>query len=233
MCKHPQDNALEPQFKHIVGFLFTSLFILYYPSSGFSLQLLPDEEYIVYETVDKGKIGEIDIQLLKDSAGYRITYTSDRIVEAILDTQNLQTLYLNKIIKGRWELSVKRNDILEVNYRGRKNYYRETSPVYDRHTLDFALRSFQYTNDFKKRIRLNVPEFMIINADLEVIGEDTITTPVGTFDCWKIRMIPRVIFTKMRFYFYIEKEFPRRFVRYEDSSGKNTIILKEYRSVTY
>ncbi len=224
---------MKPQCKNIAIFLFTSLFILFYPSCGFSFQLLPDEEYIVYETVDKGRIGEIDIVLLRDSTGYRVTYTSNRIVEAILDAENLQTLYLNKIIEGRWELSVKRNHILEVNYQGRKNYYRETAPVYDRHTLDFALRSFQYTSDFKKRIRLNVPEFMIINADLEVIGEDSITTPAGTFDCWKVRMIPRVIFTKMKFYFYIEKDFPRRFVRYEDSSGKNAIILKEYRSITY
>ncbi|MDH7504501.1 MAG: hypothetical protein QHJ82_17560, partial [Verrucomicrobiota bacterium] len=47
-------------------------------------------------------------------------------------------------IGSRWELSVKRNHIFEVNYQGRKNYYREVEPVYDRHTLDFVLRGFSY-----------------------------------------------------------------------------------------
>jgi|GEM_PF-686578 len=211
---------------------FCAIF-LFFNYLSFGNSLLPDSEYIVYETSDKGKIGKIEVNLVKDSAGYHITYVSDRTVEAILDTENLQTIYLNKIIKGRWELSVKKNHIFEVNYQGRKSYHKETDPVYDRHTLDFALRSFTYHKNFKKRIRLNVPEFMIINADLEVIGEDSVTTPVGFFDCWKIMMKPRVIFTHMKFYFYIEKKFPQRFIKYTDSSGKNSIILKEYVSTTY
>lgn len=195
--------------------------------------LLPNSEYIVYETNDKGKIGKIEIKSERDSAGYYIRYSSDRIVETVLDVENLQTLYLNKIIKGEWELSVKRNHIIEVNYQGRKSFYKETEPVYDRHTLDFALRSFIYYPGFKKRIRLLVPEFMIINADLEVIGEDSVTTPVDIFDCWKIMMRPRVVFTRIKFYFYIEKKFPHRFVKLLDSAGKSSIILKGYDSTIF
>ncbi len=209
--------------------IIINLIFLSFYDSICTQSILPDTEYIVYETNDKGKIGAIEVTLKKDTAGYYVIYKSDRIVEAILDTTDLQTLYLNKIIKGRWELSVKRNHFFEVNYQGRKNYYNEKNPVYDRHTLDFVLRGFQYHRDFKKRIRLNVPEFMIINADLEVVGEDTVNVPVGEFDCWKVMMIPRVVFTKMKFYFYIEKSYPHRFVKYTDSSGKNSIILKEYR----
>ncbi len=209
--------------------IFTKIIFLFFYDSIPAQPVLPDSEYIVYETNDKGKIGMIEVRLKKDTSGYYIIYISDRIIEAILDTNDLQTLYLNKIIKGKWELSVKKNHLFEVNYKGRKNYYKEETPVYDRHTLDFVLRGFLYHRNFKKRIRLNVPEFMIINADLEVIGEDTIVTPVGSFACWKIMMIPRVVFTKMKFYFYIEKSYPHRFVKYSDSSGKNSITLKEYR----
>ncbi len=208
----------------IIIFIF-----LLFCDSLYNQSILPDSEYLVYETNDKGKIGTIQVTLKKDTLGYHIIYTSDRIVEAILDTLDLQTLFLNKIIKGRWELSVKKNHLFEVNYRGRKNYYEEKEPVYDRHTLDFVLRIFPYHRDFRKRIRLNVPEFMIINADLEVVGDDNIIVPVGSFDCWRIMMVPRVVFTNMKFYFYIEKSYPHRFVKYNDSSGKNSIILKEYR----
>lgn len=191
--------------------------------------VLPDSEYILYETYDRGKTGAIKVHAVKDSTGHRIIYISDRKIEAILDTVNLQTLYLNKVIKGRWELSVKKNHLIEVNYKGRKNYYKEREPVYDRHTLDFVLRGFNYSRDFKKRIRLNVPEFMIINADIKIVGEDSVITPAGRFDCWKILMVPRVIFKKINFYFYIEKSYPYRFIKFVDSSGKNSIVLKEYR----
>jgi len=194
----------------------------------FFIHFLPQYEYILYETNDRGKNGQIEVVMKRDSLGYHIIYKSDRTIEVILDTINLQTLYVNKIVGKKWELSVKRNHFFEVNYRGRKNYYNESNPVYDRHTLDFVLRGFDYNKNFKKRIRLNVPEFMIINADLEVIGEENITTPAGSFDCWKIKMTPRVVFTNMKFYFYIEKQYPFRFVKYTDSSGKNSIFLKEY-----
>ncbi len=210
-------------------YFFLYLFVLFLSGNS----LLPDSEHIIYETNDKGKIGQIEVISVRDSTGYHILYTSDRIVEAVLDTIDLKTLYLNKVIQGHWELTVRRNHIFEVNYRGRKNFYRETEPVYDRHTLDFVFRGFSYHTDFKKRIRLNIPEFMIINADLEMIGEDSVTTPVGSFDCWKIMMIPRVIFTRMKFYFYIEKIYPYRFIKYTDSSGKNSIILKEYTATTF
>ncbi len=214
--------------KYAFCIFFLSSFYLFAGES-----LLPDSEYIIYETNDKGKIGKIVIRSERDSTGYRITYISDRTVETILDPENLQTIYLNKIIKGKWELSVKKTHIIEVNYQGRKSFYKESAPVYDRHTLDFVLRGFTYSKDFKKRIRLLVPEFMIINADLEVIGEDSVTTPVGIFECWKIMMKPRVVFTNIKFYFYIEKNFPHRFVKLLTSSGKNSIILKEYTSTIF
>lgn len=219
---------LRGYLKYIICLLFLSLF--YFSAAG---PLLPDNEYSVYETNDKGKVGKIEVKLTKDSTGYHITYISDRRVEAILDTENLQTIYLNKIIKEKWELSVKKNDVIEVNYQGRKSFYKETEPVYDRHTLDFVLRSFIYYPGFKKRIRLLVPEFMIINADLEIIGEDSVTTPAGVFDCWKIMMKPRVVFTRIKFYFYIEKKFPHRFVKLLDSSRKSSIILKGYESTIF
>ncbi len=189
---------------------------------------LPEQEYIVYETKENEKYGTIEITSRKDRVGYWVVYKSDRIIEAVLDTFNFQTLYLNKIIKGRWELSVKKNHRIEVNYRGRKNYYYESEPVYDRHTLDFVLRGFEYHQGFKKRIRVNVPEFMIINADIEVIGEEHITTSQGEFVCWKILLTPRVVFTRKNFYFYVEKSYPYRFVKYMDATGKNYITLKVY-----
>jgi hypothetical protein len=191
--------------------------------------ILPKEEHMVYETNDKGKMGKIVIESQKDSLGYHVVYVSDRTIEAVLDSLNLETRYLKKVIGDKLNIEIFNDQSYRVFYKGREKRYSNKPPVFDRHTLDFALRGFDLGPDFKKRIRLGVPEFMVINADLETIGEDTLTTPAGRFDCWKIRLNPRVIFTKMIFYFWIEKDYPHRFVKYSDSSGKNQILLIEYR----
>jgi len=193
------------------------------------LALLPDQEHILYETNDKGKMGRIVIESQRDSLGYHVFYVSDRVIEVILDTLNLETRYLKKVIGDKLNIEIINDESYRVFYNGREKKYSNSDPVFDRHTIDFVLRGFDLGPNFKKRIRLGVPEFMIINADLETVGEDTVRTPAGSFECWKVRLIPRVIFTKMKFYFWIEKGYPHRFVKYRDSSGKNQILLIEYR----
>ncbi|HEX7321111.1 MAG TPA: hypothetical protein VF399_12250 [bacterium] len=190
--------------------------------------MIPSHESFIYQTNDKGKLGTLTVTLNKDSVGYRVRYVSDRLIDVIIDTVDFRTLYVYKLVKGKWELSIERRNKFMVNFKGRKTSYEEKGPIFDRHTLDFVLRGFNYTKDFKHRIRLNVPEFMVINADLSVIGAEVIDTPVGELSCWKVMMMPRVIFVKMKFYFWIEKEFPHRFAKYADSSGKNQILLVEY-----
>ncbi len=41
-------------------------------------------------------------------------------------------------------------------------------------------------------------------------------------------MKPRIFFLNWKFYFFIEQEYPYRFVKYTDASGENSIVLKEY-----
>jgi len=192
------------------------------------LQILPQREFLVYRTNDKGKLGRIEITSQRDSLGYHIIYTSDRIIEAILDTTDLGTEYLTKIVAQKLELKISNEKNFRVYFKGSHKVYHEQGPIYDRHTLDFALRGFEYSSNFIKRIRLHVPELMIINADLRVVGEETVISPLGEITCWKIEMAPRVIIIHLKFYFWIEKCWPYRFVKYSDSSGENEILLVEY-----
>jgi hypothetical protein len=192
--------------------------------------MIPSHESFVYRTNDRGKLGAIDVTLNKDTSGYRIRYVSDRLIDVILDTSDLRTLYVNKLVKGKWELSIERRNKFMVNFKGRKTSYDEKGPIFDRHTLDFVLRGFNYTEGFKHRIRLNVPELMVINADLSVIGSEAVNTPLGDVECWKILMEPRVLIIRRKFYFWIEKDFPHRCIKYTDSSGNNLILLIQYSS---
>ena len=190
--------------------------------------MIPAQESFVYQTDEKGKLGTIDATLSKDTSGYRIRYVSDRVIDVILDTLDLRTLYVNKVVKGKCELQVEQQKKFMVNFRGKKASYNEKGPVYDRHTLDIAFRGFEYSEKFRRRIRLHVPELMVINADLSVIGSEILSTPVGDIACWKILMEPRVFIIKKKFYFWIEKEFPHRCIKYTDSSGNNVILLIKY-----
>jgi len=189
------------------------------------LQLLPNKEIFIYETKDKDKIGRMDVISQKDSLGYHVVYTSDRTIEVILDTLNLGTLYINKIVDDELELKISRAKKFNVWFKGHERTYREDKPIYDRHTLDFALRGFEYTPDFKTVIRLHVPELMIINADIEVVGEEVVSTPLGEIPCWKVEMKPRVFFIRKKIFFWFEKDYPHRFIKLEDESGKKGIRL--------
>jgi hypothetical protein len=192
------------------------------------LQLLPKTEFFIYKTNDKGKIGTIQVTSHKDSLGYHIMYTSDRIIEIVLDSLTLGTLYVKKTIDGRQALKIERDkEEFTVYFRGNKTTYHENGPVFDRHTLDFALRGFTYHTLFEDTFRLHIPEFMIVNAELKILGEEIIAGPCGEILCWKLQMIPRVLFIRIKFYFWIEKDEPHRCVKYADSSGENYILLAE------
>jgi hypothetical protein len=192
------------------------------------LQIIPEHESMVYETNDNGKIGIINVVSNLDSTGYNIVYTSDRVIEIRLDTHDLSTLYAKKVVKDKTELLITKNGGLDVHFKGRRSQYRNSRPIYDRHTLDFALRGFVYEPGVQHRFRLHIPEFMIVNADLEVEGDTIIQTPAGLFDCWIVKMKPRIFFINRKFYFFIEQEYPHRFVMYIDSSGDNSIVLRDY-----
>ncbi len=191
------------------------------------LNVLPDKEILVYEFNDKGKIGTMDIRSEKDTLGYHVVYKwEDRVVEIAFDTLDMSTVYIHKTIGGKLTLEVRKKDgEFTVNFKGRRITYQEKDPVYDRHAIEFALRGFDYSADFKKMIRFHIPEFMIINTELEVVGEDTVSGPLGEISCWKVRMTPRILWIRWKFYFWIEKDYPHRFIKYEDSSGKNRILL--------
>lgn len=189
------------------------------------LHILPEREFFIYETNDKGKIGKIEVTSQKDSLGYHIVYISDRKIEIVLDSLTLGTLYISKTINDRQILKIVREKKFNVYFKGHKMTYHEDGPVYDRHTLDFALRGFDYNIEYENTIRLHIPEFMIINAELKVVGEEIISGPVGEILCWKVRVIPRIFFIRMKFYIWIEKDSPHRFIKYADSSGKNYIQL--------
>lgn len=183
---------------------------------------------MIYDTSEKGRTGTIQVTSDLGRHGYHVTYLSDRVIEVILDSTDLSTRHVRKIIDNDTVLEITSGRALMVSFKGREYRYDNEPAVYDRHTLDFALRGFDYSPGFDTIFRLHVPELTVVNAELAVLGEAVVQTPAGEFLCWEVVMKPRIIFFNRRFLFYIEQEYPRRFIKYEDGSGGGSIILGRY-----
>jgi hypothetical protein len=172
----------------------------------FVIQILPSSENYTYETNDKGKMGTMDVIAKLDTSGYHVVYTwENKVLELIFDTLDMSTKYVKKTAGDKID-----------------------QPVYDRHAIEYALRGFDYYSNLKRNIRLHVPEFMVVNAEINVLGEEIVECPLGNIACWKVEMVPKVLFAKWHFYFWFEKEYPKRFIKYSDSSGNNSILLIDY-----
>lgn len=192
------------------------------------IHVLPEQEWMVYATNDNGKTGTISVTASRDSIGHHVLYVSDRIIETVLDDSDLSTLFVRKTIGDNVVLQIKREETFDVLYKGHKRRYHDERPIYDRHTLDFAMRGFDYDSEFRRVIRLHVPELTVVNANLDVRSVTTVMTPAGEFVCWEISMKPRIIFFGRVLFFYIEREYPHRFVKYVDRAGGLTITLMSY-----
>ncbi|MBN2620645.1 hypothetical protein JXB22_06075 [candidate division WOR-3 bacterium] len=198
-----------------------TLFILF--------SVLPSRESIIYQTIDKGREGTMNIDAIKDSGGYHAVYTwEDRVIDIVFDSITMATRSVIKTIGDRTVLRAEQKENFEVEFNGGRHSYREKHGVYDRHAAEFALRGFEYTDDFKTTIRFHVPEFMVINADVTVLGTETVTCPVGIAECWKVEMKPKVLFISISLYFWIEKNYPHRFFKYSDTKGDHSILLIKY-----
>jgi len=198
--------------------------------------LLPVPETMTYETYDKGKTGQMAVAAQVESLGYRVTYTwEDRVLEVIFDTLDMSTVFVKKTVGGKVEMLAERKDEFEVLFKGSRysHRYDADEPIYDRHAIEYALRGFTYTGAFKKTIRFHVPEFMIVNADVTVADQGTIVSEtLGSIECWKVKLAIKVLFFGWSSYFWIEKDDPHRFIKFEDEKGEHMIRLIEYQKDT-
>jgi len=200
------------------------------------VSLLPSQETMTYETYDKGKTGQMAVTALIDSLGYHVIYRwEDRIIDIIFDTLDMSTVYVEKTVGDNVELHAEKKTEYEVLFKGSKfsHRYDHDAPIYDRHAIEYALRGFTYTDTYKKTIRFHVPEFTIVNADVTVVDQGTIgSEALGNIDCWKVKLAVKVLFFGWSSYFWIEKDAPHRFIKFEDEKGEHMIRLIEYQKGT-
>jgi hypothetical protein len=112
---------------------------------------------------------------------------------------------------------------------------------YDGVILTFSLRGFPFGKAEKLEFYItppfnpNIPSWSwkMWKTYAKFLGEEKVTVPAGTFDCYKLEMgasggVIRRFTTE--YYFWFSKEPPYRFVKYQDVEGKNITELMEIRS---
>ncbi len=195
---------------------------------GFELPLV---EETVWFTAEDGKSGHLVSKVNMTDSAVCVYYESDRTIEALLDKKNYQTIWVRKIIKGIKAFEFNRSgDTIRIYDRGKNRTYIIDEKVYDRHALDYVLRTFQYHSDFKKSICVHLPELGIKRTLVKVVGEDNVATALGDIPAWQIELSAGILFLRWRFYFLIEKDYPHRFLKYRDGHHIMEIIKYQCKS---
>ncbi len=190
---------------------------------------LPASELIIYRTEEKKKIGYLTCDVRRDSGKIMINYTSNRIVDVIIDQGDSKTLYVRKIIDGVKDYEFERTgDSIWMLYHGKQRFYHISEPVFDRHTLDYVLRR-PYDSLYRREMMLSLPELGIKKVLFHVMGTETVETELGEIPCWRVVLRAKVLFLKFELVFLIEKEYPYRYVRFGDKKRKMQICRYETR----
>ena len=107
--------------------------------------------------------------------------------------------------------------------------------------LVFSLRGFPFGRQEEVELRITpafYPEiplwaWKMWKAYAKYLGEEKVTVPAGTFDCYKLEVAASSGIIKRftsKYYFWYAKEPPHHFVKFQDKDEENVTELMEIRS---
>ncbi len=216
---------------------------------------VPDGEQIVWRvtTRDREPIFSTVTWRVSDIDGkpvYEITTDSGRRKQAkyVIDKCDLRLVYsliLRHTEEGESEVTIEVRDghqYLVHDFRNKRQDKRikHHPDGYNGMILAFSLRGFPFGRQDKVRLRVTPPFkpgtplwiWKMWKSYARFLGEERISVPAGTFDCYKLevrasgRLMKR--FTS-QYYFWFTAEPPHCFVKYQDKSGNSVTELMQIR----
>ncbi len=164
----------------------------------------------------------------------------------VIDKSDLRLIGVNvteKTRDGKFEIAIAARNgrqymVSEFKNKTKQKDIKHISDGYNGIVLPFCLRGFPFGEKKEVKLRITVPiipgrklwVWKMWKSTVKLVGEETITVPAGTFDCYKLKVsasnwvIKRVT---SRYYFWYTKEPPHRFVKFQDKDGKNMTELME------
>jgi len=224
--------------------------------SVFSDPGIPDGEQIVWRAIrpNRGPRLSTVTWCIKDRDGkpvYEITVDSGERKQGkyIIDKSDLRLIWVNVVEQtdeGESEVTIEAigdHQYLVHNFKNkRKEEKRENYPDgYNGICLVFSLRGFPFGKQKEVNLRLT-PAFYpgmplwawrMWKSYTRFLGEEKVTVPAGTFDCYKLEVAASGGIIKRLtsiYYFWYTKDPPHRFVKFQDKDEENITELMEIRS---
>ena len=224
-------------------------------SSVFSDPGIPDGEQIVWRSVrpDRDPILSIVTWHIKERDGkpvYEITTDSGEKKQGVFvigksDLRLIWAHVLENTKEGKSEIIIQVKDDHQYLVHDFRNKRKEEkiehyTDGYNGISLPFSLRGFPFGKREEVELRAT-PSFSyrvpmwawrMWKSYTKVLGEERITVPAGTFDCYKLEtgasggLIKRIT---SKYYFWYTKEPPHCFVKFQDKKGENMTELMEIR----
>lgn len=215
-----------------------------------------DGEQIVWRWTnqEKGQVLSIMTWNIKNSNQnpvYEINLNSGNRKQAkyVIDKSDLRLVFADvseEVKDGRYNLTIETRDgcqYLTNKFKGKLNKkdIKNHSDGYDGIILPFSLRGFPFGEKKDLEIHITPPfkpdvplwAWKMWKAYAKFLGEEKVTVPAGTFDCYKLELGASGGLIKRfasEYYFWFAKEPPHHFVKYQDKDGKNVTELMEIRS---
>lgn len=206
--------------------------------------ILPDQDPIVSVVTWRVSSGE-------GRPMYEITSDSGERKQAkyIIDKSDLRLIHAHVVEQtreGKFEMTItvrsgRQYMVSEFKNKVSKKDIEHPSDGYNGITLPFYLRGFPFGKQKEVEPQITVPVlpgkplwvWSMWGSKVKFIGEEKVTVPAGTFNCYKLEVsagnwvIKRVT---SKYYFWFMKEPPYRFVRFQDKDGDNITELLEIKS---
>lgn len=185
----------------------------------------------IYEVIENGKVSQtVHIISREQRNGKDVYIVRTKSRQMILEASNLRPISIKKTnANGELIFSIEYNDDrVHFIYPGPKRNKVDKVPEdrYDINTILEVVRGFPFGQE-KAKFTLVTPEH-IVGAYIKIVGNERITVPAGTFDCYQLKagisgLAGKIVRT--RFYFWVEKNHPHRVIKYTDSSGERLMTL--------
>lgn len=190
-----------------------------------------------YEVVENGRFFRTVHTISRKKYKGREVYMVDTdTYHMVLEASSLRPILIRKTNSdGEIESSIEyTGDRVHFIYPGPKRNKVEEVPEdrYDLNTILEVVRGFPFEKE-KVEFTLVTSEH-IVGAYFEIISNERVTVPAGTFDCYKLKggisgLIGKVF--RKKFLFWVEKKHPHKVIKYKDSSGERLMELVCYEVV--
>lgn len=199
----------------------------------FSDPNIPNGEKLVYRVTEGRENSELTYEIERKQSDGKWTYVikSSTFYEMTLYTDDMKPILIKRFTpQGELEFSIAyRSGRVHLTYPGPKRNKVDEVPddSYDVHAMMHVLRGFPFAKEKKVEFTLVTPDRKA-GVYAKLLGTESVTTPVGSINCYKLEagvsgLLGKVI--PYKFYFWYDSAPPYRLIKTYDTKDQRTVLI--------